>query len=386
MRKDYAYTYISETKSEYYSLLDAVLTSGRWEEWIIYILKGVQDTADHCLKLLKEINQLIDKTSVKIKENKMDHLELKRNFKQDDKLRAAFIALSVKVFDLDFEPWYQSGAWDHTYEPFTYFDGDKAVANVSVSHMTLMIDGQKVQGLQVGTVMTDPEYRRRGLAKALFQEIFKVYPPSQYQYFLAADDEAVPLYQLMGFEHWSEVCFEVTLTQTLETMVGAQSDLQPLPIIQGPQVALSAQAFVALKRDKPLSDAALQVIHDDSILKFYYVMGFSDMMYQVMNAEGEALGYALLEAHGTVLMVYDLYQNLNEIQLAQVAKAWGFTHLRLMYTPSKTIVEALNSASYALCTTTDLKSQWMVHQGYGNDLAPMPKWPSMARFPKLSQT
>lgn len=316
----------------------------------------------------------------------MNHLELKRNFKQDAKLRGSFIALSVKVFDLDFELWYQLGYWDHTYEPFTYFDGDKAVANVSVSHMTLVMDGRFIQGLQVGTVMTDPKYRRRGFAKSLFQEIFKVYPPSQYQYFLAADDEAVPLYALMGFDHWAEVCFEVTLTQSLEAIEEVSSDLQSLPVIQAPQVTLSAEDYVTLKRAKPLSDAALQVINDDSILKFYYVMGFSDMMYQVMNAEGESLGYALLEAHGTVLMVYDLYQNLDEIQLAQVAKGWGFTSLRLMYTPSKMIIDSLNSGSYVLSVTTDLNSQWMVHQGYGNDIAPMPKWPSLARFPKLSQT
>lgn len=323
----------------------------------------------------------------------MNTYQLKTNFKDDTQLRAAFIALSVQIFDLDFEPWYQSGAWDNTYQPFTYFDGDLAVANVSVSHMTLIINGQTIKALQVGTVMTHPDYRRRALAKSLFQEIFTIYPPDQYQYFLAADEDAVPLYQLMGFEHWAESSFEVNLEPSFEVILASSSELseymqpnpQP-PEIQAPQVTITAQELVALKQAKPLCDAALQVVNDEAILKFYYVMGFSQNIYQVMSPTGEIMGNALLESDGSLLKVYALYQNLSEIELVIAARHWGFARVQFMYTPSKAILESLKHHTYHLQIATDPNSQWMVHQGYDHQQAPMPKWPSQARFSKVSQT
>lgn len=325
----------------------------------------------------------------------MNTYQLKTNFKDDTQLRAAFIALSVQIFDLDFEPWYQSGAWDNTYQPFTYFDGDLAVANVSVSHMTLIINGQTIKALQVGTVMTHPDYRRRGLAKSLFQEVFKVYPPDQYQYFLAADEDAVPLYQLMGFEHWAESSFEVNLEPSSEPSEKIQPNLEPSehtqpnpqpPAIQAPKVIITAQELAALKQAQPISDAALQVVNDEAILKFYYVMGFSQMLYQVMSLTGEIMGNALLESDGPLLKVYALYQNLSEVELVIAARHWGFTQVKFMYTPSKTILEGLKHHTDNLLIATDPNSQWMVHQGYNHQQAPMPKWPIQARFPKVSQT
>lgn len=64
----YLSSYILETKSEYYRLLNEIQRSGKWCEWILYILKGVQTTAEKTLQLLKAINTLIDSTSIEIKE------------------------------------------------------------------------------------------------------------------------------------------------------------------------------------------------------------------------------------------------------------------------------------------------------------------------------
>ncbi|MBP8763433.1 MAG: Fic family protein, partial [Acetoanaerobium sp.] len=39
-----------------------------WEDWIIYILKGIQNTSERSLRILKELNKLIEETSIEIKE------------------------------------------------------------------------------------------------------------------------------------------------------------------------------------------------------------------------------------------------------------------------------------------------------------------------------
>jgi len=63
----YLSKYILSTKNEYYRLLNGIHNDGCWEEWILYILKGIQETSENSLAILKQINQLIENTSEEIK-------------------------------------------------------------------------------------------------------------------------------------------------------------------------------------------------------------------------------------------------------------------------------------------------------------------------------
>ena len=64
----YLSSYIIRNKSSYYRLLQEVRTSAKWEEWIIYILAGIEETAEETLKLVKKINLEIETVSLEIKE------------------------------------------------------------------------------------------------------------------------------------------------------------------------------------------------------------------------------------------------------------------------------------------------------------------------------
>ena len=59
--------YIIENKSEYYRLLHEVRTNNKWEDWIRYILKGVEITAKATIKQVTEINTLFEHTKEKTK-------------------------------------------------------------------------------------------------------------------------------------------------------------------------------------------------------------------------------------------------------------------------------------------------------------------------------
>lgn len=65
----YLSKYILSTKNEYYNLLNGIQSHGNWEDWILYISKGIQVTSENSLEILKKINALIEKTSIQIKEN-----------------------------------------------------------------------------------------------------------------------------------------------------------------------------------------------------------------------------------------------------------------------------------------------------------------------------
>jgi Fic family protein len=57
--------YIIDNKSAYYRLLQEVRTENNWEEWVLYILKGVEMTARATINQVTEINSLFEQTKEK---------------------------------------------------------------------------------------------------------------------------------------------------------------------------------------------------------------------------------------------------------------------------------------------------------------------------------
>ena len=97
-----------------------------------------------------------------------------KNYQADAALRASFNALAEATFGLSFENWYRLGYWGSNYTPYSVFEDGKIVANVSVNRTDMMIGGQRKRLYQLGTVMTDPEYRNRGYIRAVMAEVEKV--------------------------------------------------------------------------------------------------------------------------------------------------------------------------------------------------------------------
>jgi Fic family protein len=63
----YLSKYIIRNKTLYYKLLDDVTTKSGWEEWILYITAGIEETASETLILVKSIDDYINKTAKSIK-------------------------------------------------------------------------------------------------------------------------------------------------------------------------------------------------------------------------------------------------------------------------------------------------------------------------------
>jgi Fic family protein len=58
----YLSSYIIENKPEYYKLLNQVNRTGEWEEWIIFMLKAVEETSLKTISKINAIRQLLEKT------------------------------------------------------------------------------------------------------------------------------------------------------------------------------------------------------------------------------------------------------------------------------------------------------------------------------------
>lgn len=55
----YLSRYIIRNKARYYQAIQAVRDDGEWEQWILFMLKGVESTVDETIVLVKEISRLM---------------------------------------------------------------------------------------------------------------------------------------------------------------------------------------------------------------------------------------------------------------------------------------------------------------------------------------
>ena len=62
----YLSRYIISNKAAYYRLLQEVRTKGAWEEWNIFMIEGVTETAQATLELIKKINAVVEETAEEI--------------------------------------------------------------------------------------------------------------------------------------------------------------------------------------------------------------------------------------------------------------------------------------------------------------------------------
>ena len=64
----YLSNYIIKTKHDYYRLLQEVRLEGNWEEWILYILEGVEQTSIETIHLINDIATMMRETKEIIRE------------------------------------------------------------------------------------------------------------------------------------------------------------------------------------------------------------------------------------------------------------------------------------------------------------------------------
>ena len=122
------------------------------------------------------------------------------NCRDDAKLRAAFHAVSKRVFRVDFERWYQTGLWPDNYDAIVVLDGDTPVAGIGVYETPLYVDGRMIKAAQLGCVGVHPDYRKRGLSRLLMEAVFKKYRERVDFIYLFTGQDNRDFYPLFGFQ------------------------------------------------------------------------------------------------------------------------------------------------------------------------------------------
>ncbi|MEM9649714.1 MAG: GNAT family N-acetyltransferase, partial [Bacteroidota bacterium] len=122
-----------------------------------------------------------------------------RNFKNNPELRNSFNNLAKVTFGLNFENWYREGFWGDNYIPYALLYKDKIVSNVSVTKIDFNIENEQKTGIQIGTVMTDPSYRRLGLSKFLMEQVISEWRDKSDFIYLFANNSVLDFYPKFNF-------------------------------------------------------------------------------------------------------------------------------------------------------------------------------------------
>lgn len=130
--------------------------------------------------------------------------KLEKNYRNNDTLRKSFNELAQKTFGFDFEDWYQNGFWGDNYNPYSIVIDGKVVSNVSVNKTDMLMDGEVKHFLQLGTVMTDEQYRNKGLSRMLMEQIELDYAGKVDGIYLFANDSVLDFYPKFGFQKAKE--------------------------------------------------------------------------------------------------------------------------------------------------------------------------------------
>jgi Fic family protein len=94
----YLSRYIINSKSDYYRLLQEVRDKGNWEEWILYMLKGIEETSIETISLILKMRELMQDYKQRIRANyKFYSQDLLNNLFRHPYTKIEFLERDLKV-------------------------------------------------------------------------------------------------------------------------------------------------------------------------------------------------------------------------------------------------------------------------------------------------
>ncbi|HBS5717639.1 TPA: GNAT family N-acetyltransferase [Klebsiella aerogenes] len=246
------------------------------------------------------------------------HYKLVKQLKDDNTLRKSFIDLAIKTFDLSFDAWYQQGYWSESYIPYAFVDKNNVIANASANIIDLVWQGQPRRYIQIGTVMTNIDYRNKGLAGQLIQHILDDWRDKADAFFLFANSTTVDFYPKFGFTQTDEYQYVAPVSPT-------PGDFRKLDMDSAQDIALLKHYY---QKSNPFSQ--LRVESNFGLLMFYCSAFMKHFVYY--SEKNQAIAIAMQSAHE--LICFDIFCDagqsmatiINELAQPQSQQAvLGFT-------------------------------------------------------------
>ncbi|WP_066068834.1 GNAT family N-acetyltransferase [Neobacillus soli] len=273
----------------------------------------------------------------------IDSFTFIKDYRENITLRASFNDLAASIFGINFEAWCQFGFWTSKYMPYSFIKDNQVIANASVNLIDFVINKEVKRAVQIGTVMTHPDYRNFGLARKLMERIIKDYEDVDFLY-LFANQSVLDFYPKFGFTALKE-------TQYSMSFDGNVKDDQKVKKLHGGNREDLRFIYEFSQSGKMVSDI-FDTTNTNELLMFYCMYVFPDDLYSLQSEEA----IVLCKHEGSMLHIFDVISakepNLKVI-IAHLAN--GNTRDILFYfTPDRNI-EGLTTAPYQDSNTLFMK-------------------------------
>ncbi|AIW40444.1 GNAT family N-acetyltransferase [Paenibacillus polymyxa] len=217
----------------------------------------------------------------------------KKGIRDDHKIRKSFNQLAKQSFGFDFEAWYQLGFWNDKYIPYVLLDGEVVVANVSISLMDFCLSGEIRKYIQIGTVMTDTNYRNQGLSRFLIERVLEDWQGNCDAMYLFANDSVKNFYPKFGFVSVQEYQLNRKVTannvdiKVEKLNMEEQSDLN---LLKNKSARLNPYSLFAAKSSEWL-------------VLFYAISFFNDKFWYIPQYDT----IVVADFEGDTMNCYDIY-------------------------------------------------------------------------------
>lgn len=247
-------------------------------------------------------------------------------YHDDEVLRNEFNRLTQEVWKFDFENYYQLGLWDDSCIIYSLFDKKRIVSHITVTLFDSEVREEKKKILQFGTVMTDPEYRNRGLSRFLMERVITDFGEETDGMLLFANKSVLDFYPKFGFQAAKEYqAFKNIISENLTSSV----EIRKLDMNRREDIELLTRRIEDSipNTQLVLQNKAVSLLYCYAYPKF----GYTDSVYYIENLDTAVV--ASVEAN--VLEITEIF-SANIIDLQDVIGAFShekFTSVRLGFTP-----------------------------------------------------
>lgn len=216
-------------------------------------------------------------------------IQIVKNYRDNEALRASFNRLSEKTFGLNFENWYQNGFWKDNYIPYSVIEDGEVVSNVSVNACNMNYNGKLVKLIQLGTIMTDEDYRGKGYARTLMEEVLKDYEGKVDGIYLYANDSVLDFYPKFGFNVAKEYQY------SKEVSIEAEQTATQVPMKDQGDFAKMAEILATRSQN-----SKMYMVDNTGLYMFYLSQFMTENVFYIKECDS----YAIAEIEDDTLILH----------------------------------------------------------------------------------
>ena len=254
---------------------------------------------------------------------------IKKIYKEDSTLLDSFNELTRNTFGFDFTGWHAAGHFSDMYVPHVVLDKEKVVSNVSVNRMQFDMGGVIKNYIQIGTVMTDDEYRGRGLNRKIMESIMQEYAGKVDGIYLFGNDSVLEYYPKFGFVPCEEYEYYFAYDNNTDVIPYDMEKVDMADEAQAKRVYAVMENYSATP-DVPNENDAMYMSENLGLYHFWMDSEYRDNIYYLP----ECGVYVVAAVDNEKLNLYQIIGK-EKADVKRIAKSFGegFSEVALGYTP-----------------------------------------------------